>query len=154
MMPASDEILFERYPSTPIDHDNKDFYRGLLARHLMLNRCEECGRWHNPPLPMCPDCWSTDVRATQVSGEGIVYLLTLMHQGPPTPGVDYSTPHPVAAIELAEQTGLRFTSAIVNCDPRQVHIGMAVRLAWQVRDGNPFPVFEPAVGPDEPGSGP
>ena len=149
-MPASDEVLFERYPSAAIDHDNKDYYRGLLERRLLLNRCHDCGHWHNPPLPMCPACWSTDVRATQVSGDGTVYLLTLMHQGPPTPGVDYSSPYPVAAIELAEQRGLRFTSAIVNCDPDELDIGMAVRLAWQLRGGNPFPVFEPGASTGEP----
>jgi uncharacterized OB-fold protein len=143
---ATDTTLFDRFPAAAIDHDNKEFYRGLLDRRLLINRCRGCGRWHNPPLPMCPDCWSTDVQATPVSGDGTVYLLSLTHQGPPTTGVDYSKPHPVATVELDEQTGLRFTSAVINCEPSEVHIGMAVRLTWQWRDGNPFPVFEPRPG--------
>jgi uncharacterized OB-fold protein len=143
MSMVSDEELVSRFPDTWISHDNKEFYRGWLDRKLLLTRCTDCGYWRHPPKPICPRCWSTDVRPTEVSGRGTVHLLIRLHQGPPAPGVDYSTPHPVATVELEEQEGLRLTSTVVDCPPEDVHIGMPVELAWIERYGEPYPVFRP-----------
>jgi uncharacterized protein len=137
----TDEELFEKFSHVSVDHDNKEFYRGLLDRQLLLNRCAQCGHWQNPPLPMCPVCWSTEVVPTDVTGRGTIYLLTLMHQGPATPGVDYGTPYAVGAVELDEQAGLRFTSHIASDGDRQPQIGDGVELAWTERKGVPFPIF-------------
>jgi uncharacterized OB-fold protein len=143
---AADADLVDRFKRARVDHDNKAFYRGLLDKRLLINRCRACGRWHHPPKPICPECWSTDLEPTEVSGRGTVHLLILLHQGPPAPGVDYAAgPHPVATVELAEQEGLRFTSTVVGCPARDVHIGMPVELTWTERDGAPFPVFQPVA---------
>jgi uncharacterized protein len=145
-MSISDEELVARFPDTRIDPDNKYFYAGWLEHRLLLNRCSDCGRWHHPPRPLCPQCWSFNVKATPVSGHGTVHLLINLHQGIPAPGVDYKQPHPVATIELDEQPGLRFSSTIVDCPLEKIHIGLRVELAWIDRYGAPFPVFKPAAG--------
>jgi uncharacterized protein len=143
---VTDAELVDRLTRQRVDHDNKEYYRGWLQRRLLINRCQECGRWHHPPKPVCPNCWSTDLRPTEVSGQGTVHLLMLLHQGPPAPGVDYSAgPHPVATIELAEQTALRLTSTVVDCPTDEIAIGMPVELTWIERDGAPFPVFRPTA---------
>ena len=150
-MPPDVEIteaeLVERFPYVRMDHDTKHLYRGWLARELRLNRCRDCGFWHNPPKPVCPRCWSSAVEPTPVSGRGCVHLLTWLHQGPPAPDVDYAAgPHPVASVELAEQAGLRFTTTVVDCPRERLEIGLAVELHWIERFGAPFPVFRPAEG--------
>lgn len=95
---------------------------------------------------MCPKCWSWDVVATPVSGQGTVHLLMRLHQGPSAPDVDYRKgPYPVVTVELVEQPSLRLTSTVINCDPATIEIGMPVQLTWIDRYGAPFPVFEPAV---------
>lgn len=143
-MAASDTELLAAFPDTLVNHDNKEFYRGWLDKRLMMNRCSDCGTWHHPPQARCPECWSTAVVPTAIAGKGTVYMLIRLHQGPPAPGVDYRTPHPVATVELVEQEGLRFSSTIVNCPPDQMRIGMPVQLTWIERHGAPYPVFEPA----------
>lgn len=140
----SDEDVLTRFPRENIDHDNKHYYKGLLERRLLINRCRQCATWRQPPRPICPACWSTDIEPVEVSGKGVIHLLIFLHQGPPAPGVDYATPHPVAVIELAEQEGLRFTTTVVNADIGDLHIGMPVTLTWIDRGGSPFPAFEPA----------
>lgn len=143
----TDAELVERFSYLQVDRDNAALHRGWLARELRMNRCVSCGRWHHPPRPMCPSCWSWDVVATPVSGRGTVHLLMRLHQGPPAPGVDYSAdPYPVATVELDEQESLRFTSTVVGCPASEVHIGMRVELDWIDRHGAPFPVFRPVVG--------
>jgi len=141
-MPAvTDEELVERFPDVVITDDNKAFYGGWTDQELLLNRCADCGTWHHPPQPICPECWSSRVEPTPVSGHGTVHLLIWLRQGPPADGVDYSTPHPVATVELVEQPGLRFTSTVTGVAPGELAIGDTVELTWTERNGEPYPVF-------------
>jgi uncharacterized OB-fold protein len=142
-MAFSDEQVLARFPNEGIDQDNVAFYRGLLAGELRINRCGDCGEWHMPHRAVCPRCWSGNVIATKVSGRGTVHLLTFLHLGAPAPGVDYAKGHPVATVELAEQQGLRFTAALVNCERREMQIGLPVELSFIERDGCPVPAFQP-----------
>src|SRR5947209_17234976 len=106
---SADDSLLAQFPGTPIDRESAAHYRARLDRRLVLNRCDDCGHWHQPPRPICPVCWSATVRPTPVAGTGTIHLLTLLHQGAPATGVDYATPYPVVTVELDEQLGLRFT---------------------------------------------
>src|SRR6478672_9952147 len=132
-----DEQLVELFHAYALDHDNKAVFRARLDHELRVMRCTDCGTWHEPPRPLCPACWSKNVVATPVSGRGTIF----MHQGPPAPGVDYSTPYPVVTVELEEQPGLRFTSTVVGATNDDIAIGAPVELDWTERDGHPFPVF-------------
>jgi uncharacterized OB-fold protein len=84
------------------------------------------------------------VSPVPVSGRGTVHLLTFLHQGPPVPGLDYAGGFPLAAIELAEQPGLRVEATVVDCPRDQLRVGLAVELTWIDRDGAPWPAFRPA----------
>jgi uncharacterized OB-fold protein len=140
-MTATVEEVLAAFPGERIDADNLAYYAGILDRRLLVNRCEECGTWHQPPHPMCPSCWSERVVPTEVSGRGTVHLAILLHQGP---GVDPTEPYPVITVELEEQEGLRYTSTVV--DSAKVSIGLPVEVHWVDRDGRPFPAFRPREG--------
>ncbi|HEY4850755.1 MAG TPA: OB-fold domain-containing protein [Streptosporangiaceae bacterium] len=141
----ADETVLERFPAVRLDHLNKRYYQGLLRRELLVNRCLACGAWHTPLRPICPACWSADLRPTAVSGRGTVYALTLLHQGPPAPGVNYATPFPLAAVELVEQPGLRVESTLVDWAREDLRIGLEVELTWIDREGAPWPAFRPVA---------
>ncbi|MDT3440154.1 zinc ribbon domain-containing protein [Pseudofrankia sp. BMG5.37] len=146
---ATDAEVFAALPAVLIDRDNVEHYRGLLARRLLINRCAACGYWVYPHRPLCPKCWSWDVVPTQVSGDGFVFLCTLVHQErdpDAAPGEPVST----AAVELVEQPGLRYLAPVVNCPPDRVRLDMPVRLTWVDRDGVAWPAFQPS-GPIEGG---
>jgi uncharacterized OB-fold protein len=138
---VTDEELIRRFPGQRIDHDNKAAFRGRLEHRLLVNRCGACGLWHQPPMAICPRCWSTEVEPTEVSGRGTIYMAIFLHQGPPAPGVDYTTPHPVVIVELDEQEGLRFTSTVVGASNDDITIGRRVELDWIERENTPVPVF-------------
>lgn len=140
----ADEVrsLLEAYPSDQIDADNLAQFRGFLERRLLLNRCEECGTWHQPPQPVCPRCWSRALTPTEVRGEGTIHLATVLHQGP---GVDPEHPLPVVSVELSEQEGLRFTAAMTDCSPADIAVGRRVVLVWNDSSGAPWPAFRPAA---------
>ena len=141
-----DEALVDLFGAYALDHDNKAVFRARLDHELRVMRCADCGTWHEPPKPMCAACWSTNVVATPASGRGTIFMAIFLHQGPPAPGVDYSTPYPVVTVELEEQAGLRFTSTVVGAANDDIVIGAPVTLDWLDREGVPVPVFRLATG--------
>ncbi|HKP77930.1 MAG TPA: OB-fold domain-containing protein [Phenylobacterium sp.] len=143
-MGIPDEEVLARLPGIRIDRDNVGYYRGLLERRLLLNRCEPCGTWHHPPRASCPKCWSWDVAPAEVSGEGTVYLFSFINGA--AAHDDPAAPYPVVCVELPE--GVRFTTTMVNCAKDDLAIGMPVKLAWIEQDGMPFPAVTPAQPQD------
>jgi uncharacterized OB-fold protein len=141
--PVSEDEVLRRFSEVRIDRDNIPHYVGLLQRRLLINRCMRCRTWHAPPRSICHNCWSRDVLAEEVSGEGVVALVTFLHQGPAMRGVTYRTPYPLVTVELAEQPALRVTSTVVGCPLSMVKIGLAVTLTWIERGGRPSPAFQP-----------
>jgi uncharacterized protein len=142
----TDEELAERFAEYALDHDNKAAFRGRLEHRLLVNRCADCGLWHQPPRPMCPRCWSTNVVATEVSGRGTIFMAIFLYQGPPAEGVDYATPYPVVTVELDEQEGLRLASTVVGAPNEEITIGRRVEVDWIDRAGVPLPVFRLSGG--------
>jgi uncharacterized OB-fold protein len=135
---ASEEV-FDRFDSEWIDRDNVAFYRGLLRRQLLINRCADCAKWYQPPWPTCPYCWSGNVVPTEVSGDGVIETFTLAPK----------SEHALAVISLAEQDDLRASGLIVEIAPADLRIGAAVELVWLERDGKPVPAFRPAMRIDK-----
>ena len=142
-----DATLVERFPWVQITHDSKHHFRGWLDQKLLISRCDDCGKFHHPPKPICPECWSKRLTPTEVAGTGTIFLAMALHQGAPAPGVDYAKgPHPVVAVELDGTDGVRFSSTVIGCPVEDVKIGMPVELDWVERYGHPFPVFRPRAG--------
>ncbi|MGE3245589.1 MAG: Zn-ribbon domain-containing OB-fold protein [Beijerinckiaceae bacterium] len=76
----------------------------------------------------------------EVSGRGSVYSYTVTHI--PMPGFEERGPYALALVELDE--GVRILANLVNVDPRDVCIGMRVRLCWEkIGDGTEYFAFEP-----------
>ncbi|MCB2073474.1 MAG: OB-fold domain-containing protein, partial [Novosphingobium sp.] len=125
--PIDDVTVFELYPGIQLNRDNIEHYRALAEQQLVINRCQDCGYWIYPHRPMCPECWSLNVKPEQVSGFGTVFMFTLLYQLR-DPKSHIMEPLAVAAVELVEQKGLRYLSRIVNCAPEDIAHDMPVRL--------------------------
>jgi uncharacterized protein len=138
----SDEEVFAHFHDVKIDRDNIAHYRGLMAKKLLINRCDDCGTWIYPHRPLCPKCLSWNVTPTQVSGKGRLYMYTFIMQSR-DPDRPLTEPIQTAAIELAEQKGLRYLSRIVNCAPDALVHDMDVTLTWVEEKGCFWPAFEP-----------
>ena len=137
----TDDELLSRYAGRAIDHDTRARYRGWLEHTMLIDRCNACGTWHEPPGPVCPSCWSTDIVPAAISGNGTIHLAIFLHQGPPVEGVDYATPYPVVVVELDEQVGLRMSSTVIDAPNEEIVIGRRVTMDWIDRNGAPMPAF-------------
>ena len=142
----SDEEVFAAFRGVLIDRDNIAHYRGLLRGTLLFNQCAACGYWIYPHRPLCPRCLSWEVKPTEVSGSGTLFMFTLIHQQR-DPHERSQEPIIAAAVELAEQSGLRYLARIVNCPRSELILDMPVQLTWTEREGRKLPAFEPARGP-------
>ena len=141
----SDAELLELFAGHGVNRDNAAQYRGRLAGELLINRCADCGRYHQPPRPMCPSCWALNIVPTPVSGRGTIFLLMQLHAGPPADGVDYlGGGHPVVVVELEEQEHLRITGTVQGFEADGPRIGDAVELAFLDRSGVPIVAFRPS----------
>lgn len=126
-------------PRPAITHDNRFFWEGVKKGKLLIQRCADCGKLRHPPTPICPSCRSYAWKALESSGRGAVYSFVL-HRHPVIP--PFPSPHPVALIELEE--GTRLVSDLVGVDPKQVRIGMRVRVEFNAVDpGLVLPQFRP-----------
>jgi uncharacterized OB-fold protein len=125
-----------------LDDDNRFFWTSGEDGRLRFLRCQACRYWLHPPVPRCPACGSRDVAPEAVSGRAEVFSCTVNHQ----PWDGSTEPWSIAIVAFPEQEGLRLTTNVVGCPPEDVHIGMAVQVAFEQHDDVFFPVFEPVAG--------
>jgi uncharacterized protein len=123
-----------------ITPENAFFWRAGATGALRFMRCQACGHYVHPPLPICPVCKSRDVRDEPVSGRGTVLTYTVNRQ---VWEKGLEAPYLVAIVGIDEQAGLRLTTNIVNCAIDQVHIGLRVRVLFESYEDVWLPLFEP-----------
>ena len=125
----------------PMGYDNAWWWDAVQDEKLLIQKCGSCGVIRHPPRPMCGECQSLEWDSIESSGKGTIYSYTVIHH-PKIPGYDY--PSICALIELEE--GTRIVSNIVDCDPKNVKIGMAVEMNIEnVDEELKLPLFRPAA---------
>ena len=128
-------------PAPLLTEDNVFFWDAAREGRLVAQRCGVCGRLRHPPRPLCPDCHSLEIDVVDLSGEGTLYSYAILHH-PQNPAFDY--PVVAALVDLAE--GVRVVSNLVETEPSDITIGMAVVVDFRpTRHDGAVPVFKPKV---------
>ena len=121
--------------------ESEAYWQGCREHKLRILRCEGCGNFVHTPRCACPNCQSTDLTPTDVSGKGTVHTFSVVLR-PFAPGLE--APYVVALVDLAEQPGLRMMTNIVNCTVREVEIDLPVRVVfYDALEDVTIPYFEP-----------
>jgi uncharacterized OB-fold protein len=114
------------------------FRNGLKAGKLMLQRCDDTGRFFFYPRTVSPFSGTARVSWHEVSGSGTVYSTTVVRQKP-----EHGGNYNLALVDLAE--GPRVMSRVEGALPEDVRIGMAVSAFVGADDkGEPLLLFRPA----------
>lgn len=127
----------------PRDRDRDEpFWTAAREGVLMLPWCNECDAAFWYPRPVCPRCLSDDLGWRAAEGSGEVHAVSVQHR--PGMGRDADDgPYAVAIVSLPE--GVRMLTNVIGCDPDDVVVDMAVRVAWhELSDGRQLPMFEPS----------
>src|ERR1044071_7947479 len=128
-----------RPPLPELGFENVPFWTGGAKGELLIARCRSCAHWIHPPLPVCPECRSRDVAPGRASGRAEIVTFTVNHHAW-FPG--QQVPYVLAIVELEEQPGLRLTTRLVGLEPKDVRIGLAVRVRFEQVEDVWLPLFE------------
>lgn len=111
--------------------ETKAGFRGhfdhLSAGKLAFPFCEECGRWHWYPMPLCPHCRSSRLSWRPVSGTGEIWSWTVVRHAFDASHRD-KLPYVVALVCFEEAPGIRLVANVEAASPDELRIGMPVEL--------------------------
>jgi uncharacterized OB-fold protein len=135
----------EAIPARP--HPNRDeisagYWDGAQQRKLMIQQCGDCQTFIHFPMALCTNCQSENLGYTEVSGRGTLYSFAIVNQNfHPA----FKPPYVIAVTDLDDAPGVRVYSNIVDCEPADVEIGMALQATFEdIGDGTLIPQFKPA----------
>ena len=131
--------------ATPAVTDlTRGFWEAAKAGRLAIQRCGECGYYNHPPRALCDRCQSSRLAFADVSGSGVVWSYTVMHQKS-VAGFEDSVPYLTALVELDEQPMLLLTTNLPGVSADDVRIGEPVKVTFQpLTDDIALPQFEGA----------
>ena len=107
------------------------FWRQIPQRYNLIgNKCGICNQIFFPPRESCPICRRKSIGKIEefkLGGKGEVITYTIIHVGPEA--YENQVPYVVAIVKLDE--GPRITTQIVDCDIKDVEIGMRVENTFR-----------------------
>ena len=120
------------------DDWTQGFWDAAANEELVATKCSQCGTFRMPPGRFCRNCSSQEFTWESLPGTGTVFTSTVVRSDP-------SGPYAPAAIDADGAPGMRFISAVVDCDVDQVEPGMKVRVVFEkVNDKLTIPYWTPA----------
>jgi hypothetical protein len=123
----------DEMPVPAVNAETNGWWEAAAHHRLVVQRCTDCGRTRHPPGPVCPWCRSTTSEWSELPGTGTVFTFTVVRQAF-IPSLADRIPYVVIAVDLdgADGTeGARMVSNLVDIDPSDVCISMAVEVVWE-----------------------
>jgi uncharacterized OB-fold protein len=128
------------------------FLRALKNKKILGSRCSKTGKVFVPPLMSSPESFAPADELVEVADRGIVTTFCIVNI--PVYGRDLKLPYVAASVAL-DGADLSIFSAIQECEPEDVRMGMRVEAVWKP-DGEREGAFEdllyfrPTGEPDAP----
>ncbi|MER6808177.1 Zn-ribbon domain-containing OB-fold protein [Spirillospora sp. NPDC000708] len=124
------------------DTSTEPFWQAAKQERLVAPKCAACGTFRLPPTPFCPECQSTEVDWTELSGRATVFSFSVVHGFPGLPDI---TLVPVI-LDLPDAPGARLVSNVIDVEPEKVEIGMELEVLFSpISDGWLLPLFRPVA---------
>ena len=117
-----------QFPVPVPNLDNQEFFDRCREHQLVLRRCRDCALISPPPPPQGPNFAAGKLEWGRSEGKGTVYTFTITRQ-PVSRAFEGRLPWAVVDIELEE--GVHLISNLVDCDPDEIEIGMAVEVVFE-----------------------
>jgi hypothetical protein len=120
----------EALPLPAITDDTRPFWEACRRRRLAIQRCTACGTFRHLPSPVCFRCRSFAHTWAEVSGRGTVYTYAVVHRAF-LPALAPAVPYVVAVVALDDAPGVRLVSNVVDAEPDELRIGLAVEVCFE-----------------------
>jgi uncharacterized protein len=120
------------------DAFTEPWWAACRERRLLVRSCHACGRFHFPPRPACPYCWSDDVDWHETAGTGTIYTFSVVRENDLQPFAS-ALPYVAAVVELDE--GPRLMTTIIDTRSSSIAVGASVAVVFVDRAEWTFPAF-------------
>jgi uncharacterized OB-fold protein len=121
--------------------DTAPFWDGCREKRLLIQQCTACGHRQFYPRLICSRCHGRP-EWIEASGRATIETFTIVRQAI-SPAYAGDVPYVVAIVRLAE--GPTMMTNVVECDPAQLAIGMAVTVVFEPLNAEiTLPKFRPA----------
>jgi len=117
------------------------YWAAARDHRLVIQRCTACAAFRHLPSELCGHCQSPDHEWVESTGRGTVFTFTIAGH-PVHEATAPAVPYNVVIVELDDCGGVMVPSNVVDCDPPDVRIGMALEVVWDdVSDDVSIPRF-------------
>ena len=103
------------------------FYKYVDEGKLMATKCNKCGTIQLPPKPACTNCFSKDLKWTEIKPKGQLLTYTVIHVAPKQ--FETLTPYPVGIVKLED--GPQLLGMIQHVTPDKLKIGMTLTVEYE-----------------------
>lgn len=120
-------------PAPMVDHHTMPWWQACAEHKLTAQRCTQCNHTQLPPAPICSECHGNQFEMTELSGKGILYTYTAVHQ---PVSMEQALPFFIAVVEL-DISGtpcantVRLMTNLVDCQESDLQVGKPVQVAWE-----------------------
>lgn len=121
--PLDDWVLPE------VDDVNRAWF---TSGELALQACAACATVQHPPEEVCRSCGAEAFTTRVVAPTGIVHSYTVAHHAV-HPALAAHVPYAVVLVSLDELPAVRAVGNVLDVDPGEVRIGMAVHAVFPER---------------------
>jgi hypothetical protein len=119
---------------------SQKFWEGTRGGKILIQFCKDCKSKIFYPRKYCPECWSGNLDWVESDGKGTVYTFSTAYSMVEPRFMD-ELPYTIAYVDLDE--GVRLMTRIVECDPKDIKIGMKVEATFFQRGDFFLPYFKP-----------
>jgi uncharacterized OB-fold protein len=122
--------------------ETKPYWEACKRHEFVLPRSRATNEFFFYPRAISPgEDMSDDIEWIKASGKAKVWTYAIHHMGP-TKAYKGEPPYVVALVETEE--GVKMMTNVVDCDPKDVHIGMDVEVVFDdVTPEVALPKFRP-----------
>lgn len=118
---------------------SKPFFDAAREQQLLLQKCPRDGFFFYP-RSHCPHCLQTDWSWLPAKASGRIHAFTIERLGQ-DPGQRARVPFVIAVVDLDD--GPRMIGNVIDCRHEHVHIGMPVRVCFEIVENMPLTCFKP-----------
>ncbi|MHA7664914.1 thiolase C-terminal domain-containing protein [Mycolicibacterium sp. HS_4_1] len=129
-------------PLPQVTPENEFYWTAGADGALRITECENCNALIHPPAPVCRYCRERKMGVRTVSGLATLIGFTL-NQRFSIPGLP--APYVVAQVALVEDSRVRLTTNIIDCDPGLLALGQQMEVVFEQHEDVWLPLFRPVA---------
>ncbi|MFD6454789.1 Zn-ribbon domain-containing OB-fold protein, partial [Nocardia sp. NPDC060220] len=115
-------------PPPPITPETAFYWASGADGRLRITQCRSCAALIHPPQPACRYCRGDQLEISVVSGFATLIGFTVNERFA-VPGLP--APYVVAQVALEEDSRVRLTTNVIDCDPADLVLGQRMEVVFE-----------------------